>query len=113
MENRYDDETTANLYADPEMRSVSGKTAVTRAPRLSTHVPVRFQPDTIAAIRSLAATDGLTVSGWIRNLCSREIGQRMPPFTEVTHKGAVSIVAPSLDTDTSHPLKEDTFARSA
>jgi hypothetical protein len=44
--------------------------------RLTGHVPVRFDPDMIAAIRRWSDEDGMTVSAWVRKLVRDEIGRR-------------------------------------
>jgi hypothetical protein len=49
---------------------------------MSKLVPVRFTPDVIAVVKSLADRDRVTVSTWIRNLVGREIERRLPPKTE-------------------------------
>jgi hypothetical protein len=46
-------------------------------PRLSSHTPVRFDPDTIAAIRQFSDEDGVTVSAWVRRVVNREIQRRV------------------------------------
>jgi len=46
-------------------------------PRLSSHTPVRFDPETITAIRQFSDEDGVTVSAWVRRLVNREIQRRI------------------------------------
>jgi hypothetical protein len=48
---------------------------------LSSHVPVRFSPEAIQAVKRLADEDGLTVSSWIRSLVGRELERRVPART--------------------------------
>jgi hypothetical protein len=48
---------------------------------LSGHVPVRFSPSLVLAVKALADFDGVTVSTWIRGLVTREIERRRPPVT--------------------------------
>lgn len=48
---------------------------------LSSHVPVRFSPEMIEAVKRLADEDGLTVSSWIRGLVSTELERRVPART--------------------------------
>jgi hypothetical protein len=43
----------------------------------SEHVPVRFPADLIAGARQLAASEGMTVSAWIRHEVEREVGRRL------------------------------------
>jgi len=45
--------------------------------RLSSHTPVRFDPETITAIRQLSDEDGVTVSAWVRRVVNREIQRRI------------------------------------
>jgi hypothetical protein len=70
----------AEIYADPANRVPAGppRKRTTQGRMLSGHVPVRFSPSVIARIRTLAADDGLTVSGWIRAVVEREVERRMP-----------------------------------
>lgn len=84
MGQKYDDEKAAEFYADPANRSSAGRKPTRRkAQGLTTHVPIRFRPESIEAIKRLAHEDGMTVSGWVRLLCEREIEARTPswPFT--------------------------------
>jgi hypothetical protein len=65
------------FYENPENLRIHGP-AHKRAghPGLTEHVPVRFNRDTIAAIRVLSDADGMTVSAWVRRLVDREIKSR-------------------------------------
>jgi hypothetical protein len=44
----------------------------------SSHVPIRFLPETIAKVKVLAARERKTVSSWIRDLVEREVERRLP-----------------------------------
>ena len=115
MGNSYSDQEAADYYADPEHRAIAGKKSRRRSAQgLSAHVPVRVSSDTLESIRRLAAADGTTVSGWIRRVCEREIERRLPPFTEVTHSGRISLAEPEPETATTDTTRlADTFAQSA
>lgn len=110
MDKPYNDEAAADRYSDPDARSIRDKAAFKRRAPLSAHVPVRFDAETISAIRHLSAVDGLTVSSWIRNVCRLEVERRRPTQTETSAPSAVRIDAPAPNTDTPHPLKNDSFA---
>lgn len=70
------------FYDDPANREAAPVVGVKRSrPGLSTHVPVRFSPEMVVAVRALADEDGVSVSTWIRNVVSREIQRRRPPVT--------------------------------
>jgi hypothetical protein len=46
---------------------------------LTSHVPIRFRPQTIERAKVIAERDGMTVSSWIRTVIEREVEKRMPP----------------------------------
>jgi hypothetical protein len=48
----------------------------TTGPVLTSHVPVRFPPEMIEAVKTLADQDGMTVSSWIRQVIRLEIQRR-------------------------------------
>lgn len=75
---RGNDEEAADFYADPANRELRAEAHQIERPRLSTHVPIRFRPDTIAAVSRLADEDGTTVSGWIRNVVELAVRRRTP-----------------------------------
>jgi hypothetical protein len=58
-------------------------------PRLSSHTPVRFDPETIAAIRQFSDEDGVTVSAWVRRVVRREIQRRISLRTRTTSSRSV------------------------
>lgn len=74
-----DDEAAAR-YEDEANLQPAGPGKVVRAPkrRLSSHTPVRFDQDAIAAVKRFSDADGMTVSSWIRTVVDREIQRRMP-----------------------------------
>lgn len=72
----------SDFYADPaNQEPAAGPPVRRRAKSLTTHVPVRFDPETIASVRRLAALDHMTVSTWIRRLVTREVERQLPPRT--------------------------------
>lgn len=84
-----DDDTTdhTDFYAKPENQSVKGKGRRRAAakPALSSHVPVRFTPELIGAVKRLSAHDGMSVSTWIRSVVAREVARRGEPRTETSY----------------------------
>ncbi len=78
MARRMSDEEAHEFYADPANQEPAGEPrALPRRP-LSTHVPVRFRPETIALIKELAAREDTTVSGWIRKEIDEAIRRKLP-----------------------------------
>ncbi len=69
------DRVDAEFYADPANQVPAGPAQRRKALRrpLTGHVPVRFDDDTIAAVKDRAEADGMTVSAWIRRLVAREL----------------------------------------
>jgi predicted HicB family RNase H-like nuclease len=59
-----------DLYADPENQTPQGPG------NLSEMVPVRFDPETLEALRAAAEADDRSVSSWIRRAVEHELGQR-------------------------------------
>lgn len=58
------DEEAADFYADEKNQAVGGRVISRR--KLSASIPVRFPPETVAAVKSLADSEGVSVSEWIR-----------------------------------------------
>lgn len=58
--------------ADARARSVQAR-------RLSRHVPIRFEAEVIERAKTLAESEGLTVSSWIRRLVEQAL--QRPPGT--------------------------------
>src|SRR5436305_5349231 len=72
------DDADAAFYDNPENLRTRGPIHRRAGqPRLSSHTPVRFEPETIAAIRQFSDEDGLTVSAWVRRVVNREIQRRL------------------------------------
>lgn len=69
------DDEAAAYYADPTHRDSDGPGygLPGRPARLSSHVPIRFDRDTIATIKQFSDEDGMTVSAWLRRAVNREI----------------------------------------
>ena len=93
MDKPYNDEAAADRYSDPDARSIRDKAAFKRRAPLSAHVPVRFDAETISAIRHLSAVDELTVSSWIRNVCRLHVARRRPSQPESCAPRAVRTAA--------------------
>ena len=72
------DDSAHDLGPDPSNAATSGVGRARKRPALSSHVPIRFSPDTVAAVKMLADADGVSVSTWVRNLVARELRARMP-----------------------------------
>lgn len=52
---------------------------VQAAAPLTGHVPVSFAPEVVRAVQALAASEGMTVSAWIRREVEREVSRRASP----------------------------------
>ena len=74
----YDDREAADRYSDPAARETTGTARRRKQPALSSHVPVRFSPETIAVVQVLAQSDRKTVSSWIRDVVEAEVARRSP-----------------------------------
>jgi hypothetical protein len=76
--------------AGPESQNPVGPRArVGQARMLTSHVPIRFRPQTIEKAKVIAERDGMTVSSWIRGIVEREVERRMPalPQTRLSDSG--------------------------
>jgi hypothetical protein len=97
------------FYKDPEHLAIAGPGERPRQPMKSGLIPVRFTPDTIAAVKRVATQDGVTVSTWIRRLVGRELQRRQPSETSPgTEAPAIQLkypaaIAPQSET---HPDRE-------
>ena len=82
----YDDDAAAAFYSNPDNRKPAGppRARAGQARVLTSHVPIRFRPQTIAKAKAIAERDGMTVSSWIRGVVEREVERRMP--TSGTHQ---------------------------
>lgn len=93
-------------YDDPEKIGLAGPgVEPTRPARLSSHLPIRFQPEVLAAARRLAAEDGVSISTWIRSLVEREVLRRNHSWTMA---GEPPLHYESMATPSSHsePLEQ-------
>ncbi len=72
------DKEAFEIYENPDNRVPAGDGRKVPQQPLSTHVPIRFAPETVAMVKYLAAADGLTVSSWIRREIERAIIRRLP-----------------------------------
>jgi hypothetical protein len=63
------------FYARPENQAPQGP-ARRRRSKLSEMVPVRFDPETLDALRQAAEAEDRSVSNWIRRAVEHELGQR-------------------------------------
>jgi hypothetical protein len=106
---QFDDDAAARHYEDPANLAPAGPAYPTRGPRgskgLSSHVPVRFGPDLVAAVKRLADIDGVTVSSWVRALVAREVERRQPrpttvhsPVERLEFRGATAVTQTISDT---------------
>jgi len=84
----HDDDAAAAFYSNPENRKPTGppRARTGQARMLTSHVPIRFRPQTIAKAKAIAERDGMTVSSWIRGVVEREVERRIP--TSQTHQSA-------------------------
>ena len=69
------------FYKDPDHLAVTGPGEPPAQPMKSGLIPVRFTPDTVAAVKRIAEQDGVTVSTWIRRLVAKELQRRLPSIT--------------------------------
>lgn len=84
------DDEMAAFYENPNNQRTYGpghKRA--GAPPLSSHTPVRFDAETIAAIRRFSDEDGMTVSAWVRHVVNREIKRRTLLLTRTGFAGGM------------------------
>jgi hypothetical protein len=80
------DKEAFDYYNDPEHQVPAGSARRRSRPGMSSHMPIRFLPETIAKVKILAARDRKTVSAWIRDLVEREIERRLPaPRSEAAY----------------------------
>jgi hypothetical protein len=80
------DAAAAEFYSNPENRKPAGppRARAGQARLLTSHVPIRFRPQTIEKAKVIAERDGMTVSSWIRGVVEREVERRMPALPQ-TH----------------------------
>ena len=89
---RMTDEEAMEYYADPANQRTTGRAVRRSGKALSTHVPVRFAPDAVAAVKHLADEDHMSVSAWIRRIVAREIERRMQPTTGLAPTATTTVV---------------------
>ncbi len=68
------DQEAAEFYADAEHQALGPRVVSRRA--LASSIPVRFPPDIVAAVKSVADTEGVTVSEWIRRAVTAALSAR-------------------------------------
>lgn len=90
MTKRRSDQADADFYAVPANQVPAGPAQRRLAPRrpLTGHVPVRFDDNTIAAVKERAEAEGMTVSAWIRRLVARELS----PVEATSNSAANAVV---------------------
>ena len=74
------DEEAHRHYSDPENRLPAGpgrKLFEGDRKALSSHVPIRFRPDVINGVKTLADEKGITVSAWIRACVESELKRQL------------------------------------
>ena len=90
------DDEAAAFYEDEANREPAGPGRKRKGQqrRLGSHVPVRFDAATVAAIRALANQQGLTVSGWIRHVVRNAIEARTPAQTWTSNSAFAAVGEP-------------------
>jgi hypothetical protein len=79
---KVNDEEAAEFYSNPEnLQPVGPPRRRSGGRALSSHVPVRFSPSLVQAVKAIADLEGVSVSTWIRSLVIREVERRRPPVT--------------------------------
>jgi hypothetical protein len=81
--------------------------------RLTRHFPIRFSPETLARIKSVADRDGVTVASWVRRVIDRELERRLPhePATELRPRGVVTFSPSEPMAETTNDLVDNDAAR--
>jgi hypothetical protein len=82
-------------YIDPANRQPAedAHARATQPRRLSRHVPIRFEAETIDRAKEVAEREGLTVSSWIRRLVDRELAGSHGPGTYNSGNVTVAMTA--------------------
>jgi hypothetical protein len=86
------------FYQDPEHLAAVGPGQRRERPMKTGMIPVRFSPETIAAVKRFASQDGVTVSTWVRRLVGRELQRLQPSATAASE-------APSIRLDSSPSIR--------
>jgi hypothetical protein len=105
------DAAAAEFYSNPENRKPVGppRARAGQARLLTSHVPIRFRPQTIEKAKAIAERDGMTVSSWIRGVVEREVERRMPalPQTHLSESDTtwriVNYTNPTPEVETENP----------
>lgn len=100
------DQSANEFYANPENRRPVGPPRRRRTgPRqLSNHIAIRFAPNTIALIRSLAGRAGMSVGSWIRFVVEREVERQLAlPRTGSGTTPKTSLQGPPPQAQTANP----------
>lgn len=93
----YDDAEAAAFYADPANREAHPTSPRGPTGRLTSHVPVRFDPATIEFVQQVASEDGMTVSSWIRHVVEAELHRRLPWQSETGHDWSGEVVVENVE----------------
>ena len=65
-------------YSDPANLEPAGPARPLPRKPLTSHVPVRFPPETIDQIKQLATRSNRTVSAWIRMVVEEAVAEQLP-----------------------------------
>lgn len=93
----YDDAEAAAFYADPSNREAQPTSTRAATRRLTSHVPVRFDPATIEFVQQVASEDGMTVSSWIRHVVEAELQRRLPRQSDTGHDWSGQVVVENVE----------------
>ncbi|MEX2658842.1 MAG: hypothetical protein WD232_04020 [Acidimicrobiales bacterium] len=86
-------------YGKPENQVPAGPAVRRTKDVMGAHVPVRFPAATVAVIKDLASSDGVSVSSWIRTVVNRELQRRRPSATVAAPRPSfIMTVEPSRQT---------------
>ena len=66
------DEEAFEFYSDPANRIPAGPGRKRKGPRFTSLTSVRFDPQVIESVKSIAFAEGITVGAWIRRAVERE-----------------------------------------
>lgn len=93
------DDEAAAFYANPENLRVAGPGRKRKHPNLTSMGSVRFPPEAIEAVKTVASEEGMTVSSWIRRAVRRALeGPALPEpeFVEMTGPEPVRLPAEAV-----------------
>jgi hypothetical protein len=102
------DEAMTNSGAESQDQ-VGPRARAGQARLLTSHVPIRFRPQTIEKAKAIAERDGMTVSSWIRRAVEREVERRTPglPQTHASESGTTVLITRRTDS----PIEAETQIR--